>query len=97
MSSPTYRRENGPWIGTPERKRLSLSDIWDGRGKGRVEGERIAERAVFPDDKHTQHQEQGDHGMRGFDFDFDYDFLIFLMLAPVLLGYRGRTPNGSHL
>jgi hypothetical protein len=52
---------------------------------------------VFPDDKHTQHQEQGDHGMRGFDFDFDYDFLIFLMLAPVLLGYRGRTPNGSHL
>jgi hypothetical protein len=27
-----------------------------------------------PDDGHTQHQEQGDHGMCGFDFDFDFDF-----------------------
>ena len=32
---------------------------------------------MFPDDRHTQHQEQGDHGMCGFDFDFDFFFDLF--------------------
>ncbi len=42
MSSPTYRRENGPRIG----KGFPLSDIWDRREKVGGGGERAADGAV---------------------------------------------------
>jgi hypothetical protein len=95
MSSPTYRRENGPWSRKSVIIKKEAVPIWHigrkGRGKGR--GREVSRTGNVADDKYI-------HSIKNKEItECVISILIFdfLMLAPVLLGYRSRTPNASHL
>lgn len=92
MSSPTYRREdkNGPWIGKPKRKR-GCPYLGDSR-KGTGDGERIAERALFPMIDIHSIKNKGDHGMRDFDLCFDFFFDVDARAVGLPKPYSQRIP-----